>query len=288
MVAVLIGGGSSIIASRYLSNRIEAIEAKGKGQAMVRLVVSVEDLPKGTKLERSKVAAREVPKEWVHSNAILESQFERVENAVLNVPAAQGEPVLWAQLEDTKAPAFSSYLTQGRRALTVPVDEVSSVSGMLEPGDRIDIVCTVKKDDKTVIFSVLQNVAVLAAGTRVTKKTAEDGADQSFNTVTLDTLPDDATRIIAAREVGKITAILRPADDSSLSSTSKVEAMAALGLSVSNGTDATRVPVIYGGSNNKLTDIPGFKSSQTTANNDANAANDPAAMVARMLGVNKP
>ena len=52
-------------------------------------------------------------------------------------PAAAGEPILWAQLEGRRAPTFSARLQSGQRAVTVPVDEISSLSGMVEPGDRI-------------------------------------------------------------------------------------------------------------------------------------------------------
>jgi pilus assembly protein CpaB len=263
-VALLIGGVSAFIASRYLSNRIEAIESKEKNMAKVRVVVPIEDLPKGTKINQSNVAVREVPKEWAHSMSITEAQFDRAENGTLNAPAVRGEPIIWAQLDGLKAPAFSSHLTAGRRALTVPVDEVSSVSGMLEPGDRIDVVCTVKKDGRVVIFNVLQNVTVLAAGTRVSQKSDTEGKDTSFTTVTLNTSPEDATRVIAAREVGKVTAMLRAPDDAQVVSSAKNDAMSVLGLNAPVVIDVEKgpaVPVIYGGSGNKLTDIPGFHSS---------------------------
>ncbi len=263
-VALLIGGVSAFIASRYLNNRIEAIENKEKNIEKVRIVVPVEDLPKGARLEQRNVAVREVPKEWAHSLSITEAQFDRAENGTLNAPAVRGEPIIWPQLDGLKAPAFSSHLTAGRRALTVPVDEVSSVSGMLEPGDRIDIVCTVKKDGRVVIFNVLQNVTVLAAGTRVSQKSDTEGKDDSFTTVTLNTSPEEATRVIAAREVGKVTAMLRAPDDAQVVSSGKSDAMSVLGLNAPVVIDAEKgpaVPVIYGGSGNKLTDIPGFSSS---------------------------
>lgn len=262
-IALLIGGLSALLASRYLHSRIQAIEDKEKNQAKVRVVVATEDLPKGARLERKFVAARDIPREWVHSMAITEAQYDRAENGVLSAPAVRGEPVIWSQLEGLKAASFSRHLAAGRRAITLPVDEVSSVSGMLEPGDRIDIVCTVKKDGNAVIFSVIQNALVLAAGTRVNPKAEADGKDASFSTVTLDASPDDATRVIAAREVGKVTAMLRAPEDASLVATAKQDAMSVLGLSTGHAS-LTGIPVIYGGLGGKLADVPGLKGTRST------------------------
>lgn len=255
-VAGMLGIGAALLAMRYLDQRVAEIEAHGK-QALRKVVVAKQDLQKGAALTPETVAVREVPAEWAHSGAITPAQFDRAANAVLAYPAMKGEPILWAQLEGEKAPSFSARLTQGRRAITVPVDEVSSLSGMLQPGDLIDIVVNVRKDNRNITFALLQRVTVLAAGNRVTPGPEADGTrTRSFTTVTLETTPEDAQRIIAAREVGKITALLRAPDDLSEISRSKRDAFALLGLSDQAIETNGGVPVIYGGAGHKLGDVP--------------------------------
>ncbi|MEO1767795.1 Flp pilus assembly protein CpaB [Thiobacter aerophilum] len=255
-VAGILGIGAALLAMRYLNQRVAEIEARGK-QAVRKVVVAKQDLQKGAALTPETVAVREVPAEWAHSDAITPAQFDRAANAVLAYPAMKGEAILWAQLEGEKAPSFSARLTPGRRAITVPVDEVSSLSGMLQPGDLIDIVVNVRKDNRNITFALLQGVTVLAAGNRVTPGPEGDGArTQSFTTVTLETTPEDAQRIIAAREVGKITALLRAPGDTAEISRSKRDAFALLGLSEQAIETAGGVPVIYGGAGHKLGDVP--------------------------------
>jgi pilus assembly protein CpaB len=284
-MALLTGGGTAFLASRYITNKIEDIEAKEKNKAMVRLIVPVEDLPKGTKITEKNVAVRDVPKEWAHSAAVTEAQFDRVENGVLSMPAVHGEPIIWSQLEGLKAPAFSAHLAPGRRAITVPVDDISSLSGMLEPGDLIDIVCYIRKDNKLVMFTVLQGVTVLAAGTKVSQKSEDpEGKEKTFNTVTLDTSPQDAQRVIAARELGKITALLRAPGDTATVADTKNDAMELLGL---GGVAAGRagIPVIYGGSGNRLTDINGASMMQSP--NQGKLAEGAAALGALLGGAER-
>lgn len=245
LLAVLIGGGAAFAINHYLKRQVEAIRAKDANRVLVRVVVATEDLAKGVALSAKNVAAREVPKEWLHSNAIRESQFDKADGQVLAHPALRGEPIVWAQLEGEKAPSFSTRLVPGRRAITVPVDEINSISGMLVPGDRIDLMVTIKKDRQTLMLPLLQSVQVMATGTRASSEDPE--GKRAFTTVTLDATPDEARRVLAAREVGKLAALLRAPGDQLAAPSRWSNADAVLGLPVARSPVESSVPVIYGG-----------------------------------------
>lgn len=248
LAALGVGGLAAFGAKNYLSGQMAEIEAREKNKAMVQVVVAKSDLPKGSPLTAETVAVRAIPKEWVHSGAITPEQFGRTEGSLLAYPAQAGEPVIWAQLEGQRAPTFSARLTAGRRAVTVPVDEISSLSGMVEPGDLIDIVVSIKHDKQNFTFTLLQSVAVLATGTKSSQQEKDpEGRGRSFTTITLDTSPEDAKRVIAAREVGRITALLRAPNDNGNISKARSEALTLLGLATGLGSTGSSVPVIYGG-----------------------------------------
>lgn len=249
--AVLIGVVAAYGVNRYIKGEVDQLEARSKGKT-IKVVVPKDDLPKGTVLTANLVAVRDIPAEWAHSNAISPDQFTRVENQKLAYPAVHGEMLLWSMLEGERTPSFSSRLAPGRRAITVPVDEVNSISGMLEPGDRIDLMVSVKKDKNTFMFPLLQNVAVLATGSRAATTPDADGKDskRTFTTITLEASPDEAERVLAAREVGKLAALLRPPGDAALGSTERKDSMSLLGLGVGDPAavqERPGVPVIYGG-----------------------------------------
>jgi pilus assembly protein CpaB len=247
-VALLIGGIAAYGVNRYIKHQVDDLEARNKGRK-VRVVVPKEDLPKGTVLTRQQVAVREIPSEFAHSNAITPEQFDRVESQKLAYPAVHGEMLLWSLLEGQRTPSFSSRLAPGHRAITVPVDEVNSISGMLEPGDRIDLVVSVKKDSRTFMFPLLQNVTVMATGQRAVIATDADGKDtkHTYTNITLDASPLEAQRVLAAREAGKISALLRPPGDVQVGATTRVDAMTLLGLGgADTPLDKPGVPVLYG------------------------------------------
>lgn len=246
LAALGVGGLAAMSTKNYIAQKIESIEAKDKGKAMVKVVVAKQDLDKGSVLSGENMATRDIPKEWVHSDAITPDQFNRADGARLALPANAGEPVLWAQVENEKAGSFSTKLEIGRRAVTLPVDEISSISGMLAPEDLIDIIVTVQKDSRSYTFTLLQSMRVLATGTKVSHTdTDEEGKPSTFTTVTLDISPEDAKKLIAAREIGRITALLRSPTDATSVSLSRAEANDLLGLG--NGDGLSSVPVIYGG-----------------------------------------
>lgn len=251
LVALAIGGLAAFSVNRYIKGRVDQLEAQAKGRK-VRVVVPKEDLPKGTVLTAKLVAVREIPTEYAHTNAITPDQFDRVENQKLAYPAVHGEMLLWSLLEGEKVPSFSSRLSPGHRAVTMSVDEINSISGMLVPGDRIDLVVSLKKDNHTYMFPLLQNVDVMATGSRADVVTGADGKEsrQTFTTITLDVSPADAQRMIAAREApqSKVAAVLRPPGDTAVASDTRRDALALLGLGgPAPVTESTGVPVMYGG-----------------------------------------
>jgi pilus assembly protein CpaB len=269
VAALALGGLSAFGVKRYIERQVEEVEARGKGR-MVRVLVPKEDLPKGAPLTEKTVASREVPADWSHSNAITPQQFDRVENQKLAYPAARGEMILWSMLEGQRAPSFSARLPAGRRAITVPVDEVNSISGMLQPGDRIDLMVSARKDNRAYMFPLLQNVVVLATGSQAVPAgdtSGKDGSRRTYTTITLDASPQDAQRVLAAREIGKLAALLRSPGDGASAFSSRRDAMALLGLNDPERAVAgdAPVPVIYGGGRDAMKELPRLAPSPAAA-----------------------
>lgn len=247
-VALAIGLLAAWGARSYLAIQMAQIEARGKG-AMVEVVVAKFDLAKGQRLSSENLAVRSVLADHAHSLALRPEQFERVEGKTLAFEARGGEAILWAMVEGSKLPTFSARVASGQRAMTVPVDEINSISGLLEPGDLIDLVLSLEHKGRKRSVVLLQRVLVLATGQRSVDD-PKSGERRLYSTVTLDTDPQQARNIILAREVGRLTALLRnPQDRSSVPGT--VPDLQAW-LGGRNGWTGDEVPVLYGGRGGKL------------------------------------
>jgi pilus assembly protein CpaB len=247
-VAISIGGIAAFAARSYLTDQINEIEARAKGET-IAVVVAKEDIPKGAKLSAANAAIREVPVEFAHSGAVTPDQFDRVAGHVIAYPIKSGEMVLWALMETQKVPTFSARVEPGHRAITVAVDEINSISGMLEPGDTIDLIATVDRGGRPSTFPLLQSVLVMATGQRSVDD-PKSGERRQFSTVTLDTTPQQAQSLIVAREVGKLTALLRNPQDNQLIGKSREEVSPSQQGRLRQVSRT--VPVIYGGNLSRL------------------------------------
>ena len=249
--ALVIGVLAALAARNYLSNQMEAIEAKDRG-GKVNLVVAKRELRRGEKLSSDNVAVRPVPVDFAHSSAVRPGDFERIEGQTLAFSVKAGEMILWSLVEGRRAPTFSARIESGLRAVTLPVDEINSISGMLEPGDTIDLIATIDRKGVKATFPMLQSVQVMAVGQRSVDD-PKSGERRQYSTVTLETTTEQAQNVIAAREAGRITALLRNPQDKARLQT--VDLMAMLGSPSSKAFDksqSTEVPVLYGGIGAKL------------------------------------
>ncbi len=214
--ALMLGGCGVYLANNYIQDEIAAQKAALDGkQKLVQVVVPKRDLPRGARVEAQDLALRDVPAEFVHANAVTNASYQVAEGQRLSFDAEQGKPLLWAHLESGKVPTFSGRVPDGMRALTFPVDQINSISGFLQPGDKIDLLLTYKPKKDEVTAPLMEQVLVLATGTRTVVDKTLDGKEvhKNYNTVTVQVTPDDAQRIVLAQETGKLTAVLRHPED---------------------------------------------------------------------------
>lgn len=248
-VAVMLGIAAALVAMHHLQQREKEIELRAT-QEMTDAVVPKEDLAAGTTLDHDRVAVRKVPLQWLHAEAISPEQFDQVSQSVLAYPVRRGEPLLWSQISQRQSSPFAALVHGGRRAVTVPVDEVNALSGLLAPGDMIDLLLTVRGPHGNTTLGLLQGVRVLATGSEIAARPASAGrSERNFSTITLDVSPEEGRRIVAARTVGTLTAMLRAPGDRHIQPIVAADTLTLLGLSSPARRQEKTIPVIYGGMN---------------------------------------
>ena len=127
-------GAAAYFANDYINGQIDEHRAKVDAQyAPIKVVVASQNLSVGTLLSGQTVAVREMPSAFLHAEAVAADRWSSVSGRVLARPLRAGEPVLLSHLAQDLSAGFSSQLAPGMRALTIPVDEESSISGMLAP-----------------------------------------------------------------------------------------------------------------------------------------------------------
>lgn len=273
-LALVIGVIAALAANRFLSARIDAIEARSR-TAMVEVVVAKTDLSKGEEIGPGNVALRPIPKDYAHSNALTNDSFGSAVGRKLAYNIKGGEMLLASMLEPSKPATFSARVGVGWRAMTVAVDEINSISGLLEPGDVIDLIASLERKGSKLTMPLLQGVQVIATGQRLVDDPVT-GERKQYATVTLNVTPSQATTLIAARDGGKITALLRNPGDRQAAPGDALDMNALLGQGVNEDPE---IPVLYGGRVSKFPPealwLGGYKAAsggKTTAGSSAPTA----------------
>jgi pilus assembly protein CpaB len=223
-VAALACGAIAVFAGRsYLDQQLEAERARltPKPPRTVDVVVARHDLGKGEVINAQTMALRRVPEEFVSSSVVRPGQLDSFNGLRLATPLRGGEQLVTGAIVGGDGLTFSHRVKPGIRALTIAVDEINSISGMLQPGDRIDLLFSARPPGDVAARSqapeatvpLFQSLLVLATGRQVRAGVDERGAPRSFSTVTVEVEPEHAQRLVVAQRAGKLTAVLRNPDD---------------------------------------------------------------------------
>ena len=202
-ISLLIGLVAVLTAAQWVKSR-STVAAK-------QVVVATRVLEPGTKLEPSMLQVASFPAETQ-----LKDSFDKtaaIENRVVTERIVQGEPVLAGKLAKPGEQAgLAAVLQPGRRAITVKVNDVSSVAGFTLPGSFVDLVVNTMDDNQKPLSKiVLERVKVLAVAQETSP--GEKSKLPAAGTVTLEVSPEQAEQVDLARNIGHLAFALRNQSD---------------------------------------------------------------------------
>ncbi len=194
----------------------------------VRVVVATADVPRNAIVPDEAVRFAEIPRKFAQPGAIV--NLEAVVGKRLAIGLRTGTQVS-AHVSGDGQPSLAYLVEDAHRAVTVAVDDVTGVAGLIQPGDAVDVAAVFDVGaagaGQPLARTLLQNITVLAVGTSVGARHVGDSlpaaADEDpespearpagVTTVTLLVVPRQAQALVLAQHVGAITLLLRGAGD---------------------------------------------------------------------------
>ncbi|RMG40449.1 MAG: Flp pilus assembly protein CpaB [Candidatus Dadabacteria bacterium] len=206
------------IAAKVSSN--DAIIDTPAAVGTVTLFVPLSSVRPGTKLSQVRFQKVYWPSRDVPPNAIRDLAEIRDKYAKVELPARM--PVQRTSLTNEPV-GVELPLTPGHRAVTIRVDEVSSLEGHALPGTRVDVALTYVEEGNLTTKVIVQNARVISYGgstesyaERARSRAAAGSrrrATRVSRTITLDVPPKDALTIQTAKELGKLSLLMRAESD---------------------------------------------------------------------------
>lgn len=224
VLAVLTGLAAAVYAASWVAQRGNIAASK--------LVVAAVDIELGSRISPQMLTTAEWPSESVPSDAFKDAA--QLQDRVLKASVLRGEAIVDRKL----APAgtqggLSAVIADGKRAMTVRVNDVVGVAGFALPGNYVDVMVNAQQEHPggqvptQVSMTVLEQVLVLAVAQEANR---DDTKPKVVSAVTLELSPADAEKLDLARSVGTLSLVLRNQLDKIAVATSGVTKNQLLGL----------------------------------------------------------
>jgi pilus assembly protein CpaB len=188
---------------------------RGSAQAEVvtkELVVATRELPMGAKITPEDVRLVDYP-----SQAFPAGGFESIDTVLersVVQPILANEPVVSGRVTEPGAGVgLAPKIPDGMRAVAVSVNQVSSVSGFILPGSKVDVLLTGTPMNEAgrATTTVLENLEVLSTAHKV--EPDANGRPENVPVVNLLVTPEQAELVTLAAAEGRIQLVLRNPND---------------------------------------------------------------------------
>ncbi len=218
--ALLITLGTTFVARSWLANQRAqpaVVTAPAPEPEGIKVLVAKTDLPTGVFIQEEQLRWQIWPDDDIPENYFTEEEIDPSElyGAVVRRGFTTGEPITPKRVIRPGERGFlAAVLRPGFRAMAIRVNATSGVSGLVFPGDRIDIILTHTVADSSgeeviqrrASETVLRNVRVLAIDQLVDDSGSEPKYAKNF---TLEVTPKQTEMLSVVRELGALSISLR-------------------------------------------------------------------------------
>lgn len=203
-VAVVCGLLAVALAAQWLMQQ--------SSRGMARIAVAASDISLGQRITPDMVKLVDWPASSTPPGAYKD--LAALDGRVLRTSLLRGEAIIDAKLAPLGTTGgLSAVIGEGRRAMTVRVNDVIGVAGFALPGNYVDILVNTQRDgdnntarDKQISKIVLERILVLAVAQDVGR---DETKPRVVNAVTLEVTPEQAEKLDLARSVGSLSLVLR-------------------------------------------------------------------------------
>ncbi len=211
LVAVAITAGTGLVARNWINNqRQEPVVAAAAAKVKKTFVlVADKNLPTGTFVKENLLTWQSWPDEKLHKSYLIKDKDDLKElvGSVVRRAIAAGEPVSAGRLVKPGSRGFlAAVLRPGFRAVSLRINATSSISGLVFPGDRVDVILTHTVRSKRVSETVLTNVRVIAIDQQTNDQVQSPKVGKH---ATFEVTPKQAEMFSVLSDMGKLSLSLR-------------------------------------------------------------------------------
>lgn len=227
---MVMGLGIGALAIKLGLNTLQRAKASAQVD-IVSAVVAVNDIPATVAITQEMVKALKTPV----TPLLGRDSYQEVKDVIGRVALTsipRGAVVNEELLAPKGTPSgLTVRIPMGFRAVSVKVNEVSSVGYQLRPGSIVDVIAVMRtgRRKRSVSRIILQQIKVVAVGRALTSTASSSGKTKAAKSVTLLVKDTDVPKLHMAQTSGKVTLAMRSPDDTLVSDTGQANESELLG-----------------------------------------------------------
>lgn len=211
LLALVFALAAALGTYNYMENLKRTYRTSGH---FARVATAKRRIPARTIISGDMLEFKEMPAEYVLPGTVVDVKDAAGKMAVGDI--YPGEMILSSKLvaRNEVAAGLSAKVEKGRRAISIPVNNITALHGLISTGDRVDVLVTFNAPGEQKVpatSTIIQNVPVLAVNGNLEMS---GGSKQELQTVTVMVEPVQAQQIALAIQHGSIQLALRSPDDS--------------------------------------------------------------------------
>ncbi len=219
LILLVVAAGCGLVAMLGVKKAIS--QKPVKPVETVQVLSAIADIQVGSRLDELNTKFVDVPASTAPEGAI--TSLAEIAERSLKVPVMPGDWILKNKLTEPGEIGAVASIPSGMAVVTIPVDATTSHSGMMRPGNRVDLLLTY--DDSTTgrnikkMITVMEFVEVFAVDARIYGIDKE--GDGLAKNISLLVEPEQGKVVNLAKRLGELSTMLRPNGD--LTSSGKTE-----------------------------------------------------------------
>jgi pilus assembly protein CpaB len=199
----------------------------------ITILKAAHSIPSGTLLQSADIGWKEVGAGELRPGNLVRGQFSETEflGAITRREFAEGEALIASELVKLSDRRFlAAALKPGSRAVSIAVDAAQSASGLILPGNHVDVILTQSLGEglgdakrKTVAETFLRDVRVIAVDQLLSQQPKAAPSENTIftetrvpKTVTLELSEKQAERLFVATQLGSLQLSVRPLENSQI------------------------------------------------------------------------
>ncbi len=202
--AGVLAAGAGLLMFNYIENATKSAQSAPPRSVLV----AAQDIAPHAAITADMVKVVNRPSDMVDPDAMASLSDANGETAQVAIPA--GSTITSANVSRVDAAPAAVRIEPGKRAMSIPVDDVKDVSGLVQVGDHVDVIAVPPRvgDANPGAYTILRNIRVLAVGgiARIAAPASSTGSDPNaastpspeVRTVTLEVSPDQANLLALA------------------------------------------------------------------------------------------